>query len=75
MTWASNWGESHRSLGSTETKRAKRITRKCLDCPSLISGPGKKRCGPCYDIVLRARAAATSKRRHLAKKAQNGGAA
>lgn len=78
MTWARNWGESRRSIGSTETKRAKCITRKCLDCPSLISGPGKKRCKPCYATILQARAVARSKRQYLAKKAKkakNGGAA
>lgn len=72
MTWASNYGATHRSLGSLDTKRAKRITKTCLDCPAVIDGPGKKRCAPCYAAIMQVRAAANSKRQSLAKKAKNG---
>lgn len=73
MTWARNFGDSHRgSIGSLDTKRAKKIIKRCLDCGTGIEGPGKKRCAPCYDIVLQARNRANSKRHHLAKKAKNG---
>lgn len=75
MTWASNFGAIRHSIGSLETKRAKKVQKLCIDCGAGIAMGRKVRCSPCYSVILEIRNRATSKRYYEAKKAKNGGAA